>query len=123
MGYVINKTGRIEFLKWPLKGHFLRIWDKIRCTLAALERCTLNGGSFACKIVRGDLQLAAYERGTLNSGDRNCRWDCTVLKRKMSWAILQLKQCFLRKTMSPQPSSFVGYIENYGIKLWRPFKQ
>ena len=25
--------------------------------------------------------------------------------------------------MSPQPSSFVGYIENYGIKLWRPFKQ
>ena len=35
----------------------------------------------------------------------------------------QLKQCFLRKTMSPQPSSFVGYIENYGIKLWRPFKQ
>ena len=29
---------------------------------------------------------------------------------------LKLKQCFLRKTMSPQPSSFVGYIENYGIK-------
>ena len=25
--------------------------------------------------------------------------------------------------MSPQPSSFVGYIENYVIKLWRPFKQ
>ena len=25
--------------------------------------------------------------------------------------------------MSPQPSSFVGYIENYGINLWRPFKQ
>ena len=25
--------------------------------------------------------------------------------------------------MSPQPSSFVGYIEKYGIKLWRPFKQ
>ena len=35
----------------------------------------------------------------------------------------KLKQCFLRKTMSPQPSSFVGYIENYGIKLWRPSKQ
>ena len=37
----------------------------------------------------------------------------------------KLKQCFLRKNMSPQPSSFVGYmyIENYGIKLWRPFKQ
>ena len=25
--------------------------------------------------------------------------------------------------MSPQTFSFVGYIENYGIKLWRPFKQ
>ena len=25
--------------------------------------------------------------------------------------------------MSPKPSCFVGYIENYGIKLWRPFKQ
>ena len=25
--------------------------------------------------------------------------------------------------MSPQPSSFVGYIENYGIKIWGPFKQ
>ena len=37
--------------------------------------------------------------------------------------VVELKQCFLRKTMSPQPSSFVGYIENYGIKLWRPFKQ
>ena len=33
------------------------------------------------------------------------------------------RECFLRKTMSPQPSSFVGYIENYGIKLCRPFKQ
>ena len=25
--------------------------------------------------------------------------------------------------MYAQPSSFVSYIENYGIKLWRPFKQ
>ena len=25
--------------------------------------------------------------------------------------------------MSPQPSSFFGYIENYVITLWRPFKQ
>ena len=25
--------------------------------------------------------------------------------------------------MSPQPSSFVGYIENNGIKLWGPFKR
>ena len=25
--------------------------------------------------------------------------------------------------MSPQPSSVVSYIENYSIKLWRPFKQ
>ena len=25
--------------------------------------------------------------------------------------------------MSPKTFSFVGYIENYGIKIWRPFKQ
>ena len=45
--------------------------------LAALEGCTHSRGSFACKIVRGDMQLAAYEKGTLNRGGRNCRWDCS----------------------------------------------
>ena len=25
--------------------------------------------------------------------------------------------------MSPQPSSFDGYIKDYGIKLWGPFKR
>ena len=44
----------------------------------------------------------------------------TGISTRFQW---KLKQCFLRKTMSPQPSSFVGYIENYGIKLWRPFNQ
>ena len=54
----------------------MAIWDKICCTLAALGGCTLNRGSFVCKIVRGDMQLAAKGRGTLNRGGRNCRWDC-----------------------------------------------
>ena len=63
--------------KWPLNGNFMAIWDKICCTLAALGGCTLNRGSFACKFVRGDMQLAAKGRGTLNRGGRNCRWDCT----------------------------------------------
>ena len=54
----------------------MAILDKICCTLAALGGCTLNRGSFACKFVRGDMQLAAKGRGTLNRGGRNCRWDC-----------------------------------------------
>ena len=31
----------------------MAIWDKICCMLAALGRCTLNRGSFACKFVQG----------------------------------------------------------------------
>ena len=68
--------GRDEVKKWPLKGNFMAIWDKICCMLAELGGCTLNRGSFACKLVRGDMQLAAKGRGTLNRGGRNCRWDC-----------------------------------------------
>ena len=40
-------------LKWPLNGNFMAIWDKICCTLATLGGCTLNRGSFACKVVQG----------------------------------------------------------------------
>ena len=35
----------------------------------------------------------------------------------------KIKAVFSEENYVPQPSSFVGYIENYGIKLWRPFKQ
>ena len=58
----------------------MAFWDKICCTLAALEACMLNRGSFAfaCKFVRGDMQLVAKGRGTLNRGGRNCRWDCIL---------------------------------------------
>ena len=45
------------------------------------------------------------------------RWTATVLIAFLNTTRSILKQCFLRKTMSPQPSSFVGYIENYGIKF------
>ena len=64
--------------KWPLNGNSMAIWDKICCTLATLGECTLNRGSFACKIVQGDMQLAAKGRGTLNRGGCNCRWDCIL---------------------------------------------
>ena len=37
--------------------------------------------------------------------------------------IEKIKAVFSEENYVPQPSSFVGYIENYGIKLWRPFKQ
>ena len=54
--------------------------------LAALDRCTLNKGAFAFKIVRrggvggggggGGSKMAAYGRVTLNRGGRNSRFDC-----------------------------------------------
>ena len=57
-----------------------------------------------------------------------------ILQKSLKWLILafmnksKLKTCeikavFSEENYAPQPSSFVGYIENYGIKLWRPFKQ
>ena len=63
------------------KREFVAIWDKICCTLAAIEGCMLNRGSFAFKIVREDMQLATYGRFTLNRDGRNCRWDwdCTCI--------------------------------------------
>ena len=70
--------GRDKVRKRPLNGNFMAIWDKICCTLAALGGCTLNRESFACKFVRGDMQLPAKRRGTLNRGGRKCRWDCSL---------------------------------------------
>ena len=37
--------------------------------------------------------------------------------------LIKIKSVFSEENYVPQPSSFVGYIENYGIKLLRPFKQ
>ena len=63
---------------WPLKQGNLSVWDEKCRTVAALERCVLNTGSFACKIVRGEVQLAVEWRGTLNTGGRNHKLDCIL---------------------------------------------
>ena len=60
---------------WQLKQGNLSVWDEKCRTVAALERCVLNTGSFACKIVRGEVQLAVERRGTLNTGGRNHKLD------------------------------------------------
>ena len=65
-------------------------WGKFRQPLAALDRCTLNRGAFAFKIVRGDPEVAAQGRVTLNTGDRNSRFDCisindTTFKLSVFW--------------------------------------
>ena len=57
----------------------ISVWDEKCRTVAALERCVLNTGSFACKIVRGEVQLAVERRSTLNTGGRNHKLDCTYL--------------------------------------------
>ena len=36
-----QSSGCDKVKKWPLNGNFMAIWDKICCTLAALERCLL----------------------------------------------------------------------------------
>ena len=39
-----------------LRTQFQRFWGEFRRPLAALDRCTLNKGAFAFKIVRGALR-------------------------------------------------------------------
>ena len=68
---------------WPLKQGNLSVVDEKCRTVAALERCVLNTGSFACKIVRGEVQLAVERRGTLNTGGRNHKLDCTTCSVKV----------------------------------------
>ena len=53
-----NQAAATKLKSWPLTENFMAICDKICCTLAALGGCTLKRGSFACTIVRGDMQLA-----------------------------------------------------------------
>ena len=53
-----QSSGHDEVKKRPLNVIFMAISDKICCTLAPLEGCVFNRGSFACKFVQGDMQLA-----------------------------------------------------------------
>ena len=52
--------------------------DEFHRPLAALDRCTLNRGAFAFKIVQGDSEMATQARVTLNRGGRNSRFDCRI---------------------------------------------
>ena len=54
-----NQTSASNHGKWPFMETILAFWGKFRRPLAALDRCTLNRGAFAFKIVRGDPELAA----------------------------------------------------------------
>ena len=64
---------------WPLKQGNLSVWDEKCRTVAALERCVLNTGSFACKSFGGKSNWPLKERGTLNTGGRNHKLDCIIL--------------------------------------------
>ena len=44
--------------KWPFTDTISAFWGKFRRPLAAFDRCTLNRGAFAFKIVRGDPEVA-----------------------------------------------------------------
>ena len=41
---------------WPFEDTISAFWGEFRRPLAALDRCTLNKGAFAFKIVRGALK-------------------------------------------------------------------
>ena len=50
------ETGRITQRNWPFQDTLLAFGGEFRRPLAALDRCTLNKGAFAFKIVRGALK-------------------------------------------------------------------
>ena len=51
-----NQTAALNHGKWPFMDTISAFWGKFRRPLAALDRCTLNRGAFAFKIVRGTLK-------------------------------------------------------------------
>ena len=54
-----NQTAASNHGKGPFTDTFSAFWGKFHRPLAALDRCTLNRGAFAFKIVRGDPEVAA----------------------------------------------------------------
>ena len=62
---------------WPFEDTISVFGGEFRRPLAALDRCMLNKGAFAFKIVRGGSKMAAEGRVTLHRGGRNSRFDCT----------------------------------------------
>ena len=54
---ILIETGRINTHRnWPFEDTFPVFWGEFRRPLAALDRCTLNKGAFAFKIIRGALK-------------------------------------------------------------------
>ena len=54
---ILIETGRINTHRnWPFEDTLPVFWGEFRQPLAALDRCTLNKGAFAFKIVRGALK-------------------------------------------------------------------
>ena len=54
---ILIETGRINTHRnWPFEDTLPVFWGEFRRPLAALDRCTLNKGAFAFKIVRGALK-------------------------------------------------------------------
>ena len=54
---ILIETGRINTHRnWPFEDTLPVFWGKFRRPLAPLDRCTLNKGAFAFKIVRGALK-------------------------------------------------------------------
>ena len=89
---------------WPLKQGNRSVWDEKCRTVAVLERCVLNTGSFACKIVRGEVQLAVERRGTLNTGGRNHKLDCICIYTPRDNEVIRGVYCFHVVRLSGSPS-------------------
>ena len=84
---------------WPHKQGNLSVSDEKCRTVATLERCVLNTGSFACKIVRGEVQLAVERRGTLNTGGRNHKLDCSSIHIEIQTLLLEMMLNFVFKIL------------------------
>ena len=59
------ETGRIAHRNWPFQDTLSVFWGEFRRPLAALDRCTLNKGAFAYKIVREALKWPLKEGSRL----------------------------------------------------------
>ena len=51
----VYDNGKVAVYRYTISA----FWGKFRRPLPALDRCTLNRGAFAFKIVRGDPEVAA----------------------------------------------------------------
>ena len=53
---ILSKLAASTHRNWPFEDTISVFWGEFRRPLAALDRCTLNKGAFAFKIVRGALK-------------------------------------------------------------------